>query len=41
MYKFRPATDCIRFMHQRIRDRVIQTDADMHDIELVSLGEQN
>jgi formate C-acetyltransferase len=28
MYTFRPATDRIRLMHQLIRDRVIQTDAE-------------
>ena len=28
MYKFRPATDRIRHMHQLIRDRVIRTDAE-------------
>jgi pyruvate formate-lyase/glycerol dehydratase family glycyl radical enzyme len=28
MYKFRPATDRIKLMHQLIRDRVIQTDAE-------------
>ena len=28
MYKFKPATDRIKLMHQLIRDRVIQTDAE-------------
>jgi autonomous glycyl radical cofactor GrcA len=28
MYSFRPASDRIKLMHQLIRDRVIQTDAE-------------
>jgi formate C-acetyltransferase len=35
MYKFRPATDRIKHMHQLIRDRVIQTDAER---ALISTG---